>query len=414
VTAATAPCYLARQPILGRRRTVVGFDLQFRPPGSGRELVHDVRASASVMLQAFADLGVAEVLGNRFGIVHIGPDLFWSEAVELLPHQQVMLELTDDVELDAAARARCAQLREAGYGLAVALGRYTGRLPEIDLIRVDAFDPDVVTAVAAARAASPGPCRVLADRISSHAQADEAAVADADLLQGWFFAEPVTVMSRTVDASHLSAMTLLTQLLTEREVSDIERTIKQDPSLTHRLLRIANASANGLRHPVGSVRQAISLIGRVQLLRWAQLLVYAGGFSDPLGDPLLLTAATRGRLLEELVRQRQQARGRAGDPEQAGRAFLVGVLSLLDVLLGVPMSEVIADLPLDPRIIAALLLRSGELGELLRLVELYERDDVEGMNLLHASLGDPPIGDLWVRHLEASCWADELTRAMAV
>jgi EAL and modified HD-GYP domain-containing signal transduction protein len=164
---------------------------------------------------------------------------------------------------------------------------------------------------------------------------------------------------------------------------------------------------------VSSVRQAIGLVGRAQLLRWAQLLVYAGGRADPLGDPLLLTAATRGRLLEELVLVRQGRNGRPVDPEQPGRAFLVGVLSLLDVVLGVPMERVVAQLPLDPRIVGALLLRRGELGQLLRLVELHERDDVRGMNLVAASLDDLPLHELTIGQLRATRWADELTRAIA-
>ena len=157
-------------------------------------------------------------------------------------------------------------------------------------------------------------------------------------------------------------MRLLGQLATDAETTAIEQTLKSDPQLSYQLLRLVNSAAFALPREITSFSQAINLLGRRQLQRWLQLLLYAqrgdGGVS-----PLLPRAAWRASLMESLVRRA------GGDRDAEDAAFMTGMFSLLELLLGQPMSGVIEPLHLSGPVEDALLRRDGKLGAQLALID---------------------------------------------
>jgi EAL and modified HD-GYP domain-containing signal transduction protein len=156
---------------------------------------------------------------------------------------------------------------------------------------------------------------------------------------------------------------LLGLLLADADTRDIEIELKQDPSLSYQLLRLVNSAAFAPATPIHDFAQAIVRLGRRQLLRWLQLLLYARPRADGLANPLLPIAALRAAQIESLCKQR------GGGREAQDLAFQVGVFSLLDVLLGMPMDEIVAALMLPAETAGALLERRGAVGRLLALVE---------------------------------------------
>lgn len=204
----------------------------------------------------------------------------------------------------------------------------------------------------------------------------------------------------------LQLLSLVTQDADTREIEEIFR---QEPKLSYSLLRLVNSAALSLRTPISSFSQAISLLGRRQLQRWLQLLVYAdpGGNGRP--NPLLQWAAMRGRLLELAFQRIQPPPELAIDPDSA---FMVGIFSLLDVLLNLPMEEILAQLPVSSPVKLALTERVGPLGELLRIIEKAERRKFDiASEALHA-LG---IGcaDYAQVQLEAIDWAHSVSQQAA-
>jgi EAL and modified HD-GYP domain-containing signal transduction protein len=128
--------------------------------------------------------------------------------------------------------------------------------------------------------------------------------------------------------------------------------LKQDPALAYHLLKLVNSAAFALSSPIHSFGQAINVLGRRQLQRWLQLLLYARQQDDGLANPLLPLAAVRASMMEELAKSLE------GDRDQQDMAF-VAVFSLLDVLLAMPMTEIVAALSLDLDVVRALLDRAG-------------------------------------------------------
>lgn len=172
------------------------------------------------------------------------------------------------------------------------------------------------------------------------------------------------------DMRRVHLLQLLSLVTQDADTPELEEIFRQEPKLSYSLLRLVNSAAMGLRTPINSFGQAISLLGRRQLQRWLQLLVYADPGSLDHPNPLLQWAAMRGRLMELAFQQVSPP------PElaiEADSAFMTGIFSLLDVLLNLSMEDILSQLPVATPVKLALTERAGPLGELLRAIESGER-----------------------------------------
>lgn len=194
-------------------------------------------------------------------------------------------------------------------------------------------------------------------------------------------------------------LALLGLLAQDADSRELEALLKQDPALSFQLLKLVNSAAFAPNsNPVHNFGQAINLLGRRQLQRWLQLLLYARQQADGPANALLPLAALRAAQMESLCRLRE------GERDEQDMAFLVGVFSLLDVLLAMPMTDIVSALNLDLDVVAALLDRTGELGEMLALVAMHEPQA--------SALRDVGIDNetYWRSLLQAYHWALQVSR----
>jgi EAL and modified HD-GYP domain-containing signal transduction protein len=185
-------------------------------------------------------------------------------------------------------------------------------------------------------------------------------------------------------------LALLALLARDADSCELEILIKQDPALSFHLLKLVNSASFAPGFAINSFGQAINVMGRRQLQRWLQLLLYARGQDGAALHPLLPLAALRGAHMEALCRIR------GGDSSQQDRAFMVGVFSLLDVLLQMSMQDIVSDLSLRIEVVMALQQRSGALGQMLALVE---STDVTGEALAGVGVG----AEIWWCSLLQAC-----------
>ena len=204
----------------------------------------------------------------------------------------------------------------------------------------------------------------LARRVDSAAQFSQCELAGFDWFSGDYPCDPALSAGENTDGSSRRRILALLGLLSrDADSREIEQQLKQDPALSYHLLKLVNSAAFAVSTQITSFNQAISLLGRRQLQRWLQLLLYARQQADGLPNLLLPLAARRAAQLEALCK--------AGGAERdaCDLAFMTGVFSLLDRLLHMPMSEIVAELNLPPHVTGALLSRSGRLGAWLRMTE---------------------------------------------
>jgi c-di-GMP-related signal transduction protein len=421
MTDATNPAntllYVGRQPILGREQQLLAFALVLQDgmiasEGTGENVDNP-------LAQAFAAPASEQPLGPYRAFIQVDRDFLLSEVIETLSPALVVLKLKAGLAPTDEVVERCRQLVAKGFVLAVhdncdTNGEVDRAAALIQLAEIVAID--VAAADAAALAARIGQLRsgnrkLLAQNVETARQLELCQSLGFDLFQGYFFARPALNLSQKLKPAQLSLMRLLALAMEDADTSEIENAFKHEPGLTLDLLRLTNSAANGLTTRITSLRHAIAVLGRRQLQRWLQLLIYANADSgktakDPHAlSPLLQLAATRGRLMELLADCVQ-----AGNREFADQAFMVGILSLMPTLLGMAMAEILAQLPFAQRVGLALTERSGQLGQLLTLVEATERADQDALAEAQRRLPAINARLLDSRLAQAMAWANNVGR----
>jgi len=210
--------------------------------------------------------------------------------------------------------------------------------------------------------------------------------------------------ARTADTTRLKLLELLALLADDANTAALDSIFRQEAKLSYSLLRLVNSAAIAPRQPITSFAQAINLLGRRQLQRWLQLLVYADSHDPQRATPLLPKAAARGRLLELLAPQLGPG---VADAASGDAAFMIGTFSLLDVLLNMPMQDILLQLPLPDIARAALATRSGPLGQLLNAVDAAESGTTKSAASKLAELGIS--GEAYIdAQLQALGWAAQI------
>ena len=248
------------------------------------------------------------------------------------------------------------------------------------------------------------PVKLLAEKVEHREQARHCMEIGFDLFQGYHFARPEMLSGKRSDPSKMMLIHLLSIMLSVADNSVIEEAFKQHADLTYNLMRMVNSVGAGLVTKVSSLKHALIVLGRQPLRRWVQLMLYASTKGNAATvSPLMQLAATRGKLLE-LVAQREHP----SELDYADRAFMVGMLSLLDALLGEPLADIVARMSLHEEVESALLLHEGNLGDLLTLCEKIETGDIAAIQEKLLTRPSITVDILNKAQLEALGWANNI------
>ncbi|WP_419759807.1 EAL and HDOD domain-containing protein [Acidisoma sp.] len=400
--------FLGQQPIVGRKRELVAYELLFRSSRVDRTLViDDVYATASVIKNAFSGLGIDTALGKRMGFINFDERLLMSDVIEAMPKNRVVLEILEHVPMTPRVVDRCQLLRTAGYTLALDdVVRLTDGLkavmPYISFVKVDVSvlkEPQITSLVHELKGYG---VKLLAEKVETAEQFEFCHAMAFDLFQGYFLARPTIITGKSVQPSTLQLLKIFRLIDTNAETGELEKALRQAPDLTVRLLRVANSVAMQRPHKIYSLQNAILVLGQKQIARIVQIMLFAQQWDADLNtDPLVQTAAVRGRLMEEIADS-------LGLSKVRDRAFLVGVLSLADSLFGQSLFDILDILNLDTALHEALLHRRGHLGALLNLVEASENADSRTFISVARELGLSDMDDFNRWQVDALRWAGSL------
>lgn len=401
--------FLGRQPILDRKQEIVGYELLFRSADMDHAVFESYsQASSNVITHALSLFGMNEVLGGKFGFINVHLGLLLSELLELLPIGQTVLELLEVIQLDEQVVERCRELKELGFLLALDDHEFDASNSAIynivDIVKIDILMTGMDALPDIARQLRKYPVKLLAEKVETVEQFQLCYDLGFDLFQGYFFARPIVLNRRKIDVSGLALLKLLQQLTMDESIEAIEKTFKENPGLSYNMLRLVNSVAIGMREKIKTLRHAIIMLGMNHLRRWIQLSLFAGHDSRGINHPLLEMAAVRGRLMEIMLLQQV---GCSASEEQAEEAFMVGILSLLDILFETPMEEIITNLNLNDDVSAALLRREGKLGKMLVLTEKLEVTDFDAVTVLLGECG-VSLDQLVTAQLEAFNWRSSI------
>jgi c-di-GMP phosphodiesterase len=408
--------FLARQPILNRDQDLVAYELLFRSAAAGpANVTDDLSATASVIAHA-SELGMENVIGASLGYINVDAAVLMSDFVQFLPKEKVILEILETVEVTGHVVDRVRELVQAGYRFALddVIAESDGMhmlLPLVDVVKVDinemTFD-NLSTLSGRLKAANK---KLLAEKVESLEQFQQCMDLGFHYFQGYYFAHPVVLTGKKLSTSQVAIMQLMAQLIADADSADIERRIKQDASLGLSLLRLVNTPAAGVSQRIDSIGQALLVLGRRQLQRWLQILLYADtGKARAAASPLLALAATRGRLLELMA-----AKIRPNNRNMAEIAFTVGIMSLMDALFGLPMERILTELSVADEVRAALLSREGIYGDMLKLAESVEHIKEADSRAVAPLLSKLDLSgeDFYALQVSAFEWSDSISHSAA-
>lgn len=397
---------IARQAIVDESRAVYGYELFDRSTASDS---HTAASDAALLFNALSYAGTEALVGKKTVFINCTHDSLSGGHLELIHPEKVVLEVPPlpDGATQEEIEGRLPTLealRTRGFRLAFdqqALKRaYTSWLPMAAFIKLDmqAFKPELAAPLVKF-ATTHSKATLVAEKVETAAQYELMRDLGVKLFQGYWFAHPSLVKATTIRPSQATIIQLINLIKRPAEVGEIEDVLKRDPTLSFNLLRFINSAGFGLNVEISSFRHAVMLLGLQKLFRWAALLMTTSHMGDT-APAVGKMAVVRGRLMELLVAELLP-------PEHADDAFVVGIFSLLDTMLGLPMDQALASISLSSSVTDALLRRKGMYAPFLELTLACESAEDEAFARVATQLQLSNHQVNWA-HLQALAWAEEL------
>jgi c-di-GMP-related signal transduction protein len=394
--------YVARQPIFDRNEKVFGYELLFRD-GLENSFHGDPDQASCATLDRSLLMGLDVLCDGRRAFVNCTRDTLMKGLVTLLPATSTVVEILESVPDDSEVLAICRSLKEAGYTLA--LDDYVAndrrlKLTEIaDIIKVEMQLTTPEQRAQMIQHFRPRRCRLLAEKVETQSEFVHSRDQGFVYFQGYFFRRPEILSTRDVPANRLNYLRMLQEVSrAELNLAALEDLVKTEASVCYRLLRYLNSSMFGFRSEIHSVRHALTILGERDLRRWVRLVATVGAGQDRASD-LVLSALVRGRFGELLA---------PVVPHADSDLFLMGLLSLIDAMLEMPMHDILERISLDQATKTVLVGEPSPLQPVFQLILAHESGQWEQAGKISRSLGldAETVAD---QYWEAQQWARELS-----
>lgn len=374
--------YATRQPILAADESVLGYKLLFRTDVVSHFSGGAQEGDSQAAIDMSSMIGLDTLCDNRIAFIGCDRNVLVDRSLAFLPPQKVVAELGPNLIVDDAAYEACCDLKNAGFRIALDDFTQNDQRQSLvhlaDFLKFDISRPGWQDVVSVFRSEHWESCDLIAERVESREEFEFARRAGFQFFQGFFFRKPESMRARSALTNRGIYLRLL-RAVSDPEFSwdEVEELIKSDAALYYRMLRFVNSAAFPIRCEVKSIRQALLLLGDDDVRRWCRL---AGMFEMSQGrrSELILTTLVRARFCE-LVGDRFEH----SDVD----LFLLGMLSLMDAILEIPMSAVLDGLPIDDASRILLVAHEGELRPLYDLIAALEAGAWEGVVSACALLG---------------------------
>ena len=397
--------FIARQPIFDGGLDVYGYELLHR---SGWTQSFDCpspdRATVELMNTSLLLNRFQELTDGKLGFVNVTRNLLVQDVLQVLPRDFVVIEILETVEPDAEVVEAVRRLKDAGHRFAlddfVYRPEHEAFLELADIVKVDFLATTLEERrELLARVEPHGPV-LLAEKIETREELQEARDLGFELFQGFFFCEPETLSQRDLPKRKVGYLELLQELSrSELRLDRVEEIIKREMSLSAKLLRYLNSAAFGVRAEITSIRQALTHLGERPLKRWGNLIALSGlGEDKPL--EIVRTCMVRARFCESLA-------GSTGRGEHELDHYLTGMFSAIDALLDRPLADALREIGLKESIQRAIEGDDSSLGRAFALATACERGDFAAFVNLAKGFGLHVEG-VAEMYAKALFWADSI------
>lgn len=378
--------YIAKQPIVSSTDEIYGYELLFRAlckDGSLKALFRDdLLATAKVLVNALNHFGMTSLVDDNLAFINVDQEFLMDPIIYSIPKERFILEVLEDTHINERIVSRIKKLKELGYRLALDdvdcsdenIKKFMPIFPYLDIVKLDVSLIEEKDLQKNLSFLKEGSFKLLAEKVESKEVYKDYKSIGCELFQGYFFAKPDILQRESLDPAYKKIFQLINLLDNEyTEISEIVEELESELELTIQLLRFINSSYVGLRQEVKSIRQVVMLLGKKPLKQWLLLIAFSKSMESEAKvrkNPIIELALNRSKIMGELAKVMKNS---AYDSHEAS---FVGMLSLVDVLLRIPLEVVLKEISVDDDVKYALLERDGELGKLLELVIAIEKFDM--------------------------------------
>jgi EAL and modified HD-GYP domain-containing signal transduction protein len=410
---AKAPSVMRREAMLGRDQRVAAYTFMLRrPPDDARDSnLPDVqRLYDETLLGNLQRMDISRLLGQRLAFVPIAPASLDHALIEGWPAKGTvwLLNIIAETRIDDSLLARLGELKSRGFSFAVHIEEVMR--PELhpllelaDYVLMDVSSEDMTAITAQITLVS----KVAANKhfVATGVQTLEAFhmchKLQFALFEGPFITRRENLGKPAMGPSRAKVLDLMNRVRTGAEQPELAAQFRHDPVLSVRLLRYVNSPGMGLLNKIGGIEQALMVMGQDKLYRWLTLILFTGGQAQELDQAVLENALVRGRVAEQLA-------GRALFAKARDEIFVAGLFSLLDVVMHMPMDQVLKQISLPAEITEAIISQRGPYAPYLALAIACERDDQSSIETLAGQIGRE-VADINGVHMDALLWAQQLS-----
>ena len=399
---------IARQAILDESQAVFGYELFDRSVNSSE---HTAASDAQLLFNVLSLNDSESLIGKKNIFLNCTHESLAGGHLDLVAPERVVLEIQplpiSQIDQIQNRLPSLEEIKRRGFRMAfdysILTRSYESWLPLAAFIKFDLsiLKPEAVASfIKLAHAKSKA--ILIAEKVETRAQYELVSGLGVKFFQGYWFAQPTVIKGQTLRPTQATILQLINMVRQQVSTNEIEELLKRDPTLSFNLLRFINSAGFGLRTEVTSFKHAVMLLGLNRLFKWAALLM----ITSPAGDtpPAVgSTAVVRGRLMELLAAE-------ALPPDECDNAFVVGIFSLLDTMLGIPLADALGTVALPPSVTEALLNKTGVLAPLLELALACETGDDAAFATAATTLQLDSNQVNWA-HLQALTWAESLTQS---
>jgi EAL and modified HD-GYP domain-containing signal transduction protein len=391
--------FLARQPIFDNDLTLFAYELLFRNNQTNQSGVDEFNgdaATSQVINHTFLEFGIERVLGNKLGFINLTRAFLTGEIRLPFEHHNVVLEILEDIVVDDQIINTVKAFSDQGFTIALDDFIYHEDFKPLvdiaDIIKIDLLalsDSELAEHVSILKQFN---VKLLAEKVETQAQFQRCKELGFDYYQGYFFCKPTIIDDKPLPENKVAILRILSELQRPNiSISEVESLVKQDISLSFKLLRCLNSAAFALPKRIDSLKEAVIYLGLNTIKSWATIIAFSNVNSST-SNQLLTTALVRAKMSELL------APSFKCDDQTA---FMLGLFSVIDALFNKQMSELLQPLAISDTMKQALQNSEGPLGKLLMFVRTHERGS---LTVMPASLSISEVNQAfitatdWARH----------------
>ncbi|WP_175991341.1 EAL and HDOD domain-containing protein [Bacillus sp. Marseille-Q1617] len=403
--------FVARQPIFDVNEEKAAYELLYRQ--SQLNMFPDIdgdTATADVIINSFLNIGIDSLSSGKPCFINFTENLLKLRVPTYFNPREIVVEILESVEPSRGVVEICLELKKLGYKIALDDFIFNESNPfskelmrTADFIKVDfqatteemRRNIEVLSNLLG--------YKMIAEKVETELQYKEARQKGYHYFQGYFFSKPKIIASHDVPVYFHSYYSIIQSLeMSEPSIDVISGLIEQDLSLSYKLLKLINSPAYRPKHKIHSIRQAIVLLGLMEIKRWIYVLAVREQVAHrrKLENEVITLCLTRAKMCELAAKK-------VKGPVNTSSYFLAGMFSLMDTILSVPMMQILEDLPLNDEICDALIGKSNELKDMLELVISIEKADWVDLDKKMSSL-NLTEQDISESYQQACQWAEEL------